>query len=315
MGQDFLEKIRKSIFSITGDGFRKVVKILGIKIKFKQKINPEVLRCYFNKFVDIRLAPKATGNLRKIQLLELYMMKELKKICDDIGVKFWMKAGTALGAYRHQGFIPWDDDIDLGIMREDFDKLVDYVNNNSQQFEIVYFYTKTFKLAKFVFKNVEGGIFVDLFPFDWCSYKNSDEFWLQWKRDKKQLSNVIKKLNFSNNSYAKDINTDVIKQIETENDKFKAKYANSDDKSGVCSAIEQFDSKSKKVFPAEMIFPLKLTKFEDGEFYTVNDEDGYLSQCYGEYMQFPKDLNLKGHDHMFSEKQKSEIDRLYSKYL
>ena len=106
----------ENIFSIRNDYFNKIITFLGIKIKLKRSISFELFEKYLNTFADIRLAPKATGQLRKMQLLELHLMKELRRFCDKIGVKYWLRGGTALGAYRHKGFIPWDDDVDLGMM-------------------------------------------------------------------------------------------------------------------------------------------------------------------------------------------------------
>jgi lipopolysaccharide cholinephosphotransferase len=61
--------------------------------------------------------------LRKAQLRMLDILVELDKICRRHGVVYWLDGGTTLGAVRHGGFIPWDDDIDIGIMRSDYKRL------------------------------------------------------------------------------------------------------------------------------------------------------------------------------------------------
>ena len=53
--------------------------------------------------------------LRKVQLTELEIAKEIKRVCEENGIRYFLYRGTFLGAVRHQGFIPWDDDMDFAI--------------------------------------------------------------------------------------------------------------------------------------------------------------------------------------------------------
>ncbi len=62
--------------------------------------------------------------LRRYQLHLLNMLKDFDAICVTLGVKYWLSSGTVLGAVRHGGFIPWDDDIDVEMLRADYEKLV-----------------------------------------------------------------------------------------------------------------------------------------------------------------------------------------------
>ena len=62
--------------------------------------------------------------VRKLQLRELDILRNVIKIMDDIGVKYYLSAGTLLGAVRHGGFIPWDDDIDIMLPRKDFERFL-----------------------------------------------------------------------------------------------------------------------------------------------------------------------------------------------
>ena len=64
------------------------------------------------------------GNLREAQLLELELLKKFRDICDAEEMHYYLLGGTAIGAVRHGGFIPWDDDIDVGLLREDYDRFI-----------------------------------------------------------------------------------------------------------------------------------------------------------------------------------------------
>lgn len=59
--------------------------------------------------------------LRRVQLAQLEMLKEIKRVCKIIHVDYFLDAGTLLGAIRHSGFIPWDDDLDIGMTRENYE--------------------------------------------------------------------------------------------------------------------------------------------------------------------------------------------------
>lgn len=76
--------------------------------------------------------PKATGGLRLLQLGCGKLLEEFNTLCKENDINYWINFGTLIGAIRHQGFIPWDDDTDLGIMRDDLNKLYNIVEDDNR---------------------------------------------------------------------------------------------------------------------------------------------------------------------------------------
>ena len=68
---------------------------------------------------DYQLTPE---ELREVQLVELELLCEVDRVCRKCGINYRIVAGTMLGAVRHNGFIPWDDDADVGFLREEYEQ-------------------------------------------------------------------------------------------------------------------------------------------------------------------------------------------------
>lgn len=122
--------------------------------------------------------------LRQLQLIELDILKEFVRICDKYTLRYYIVGGTLLGAVRHRGFIPWDDDIDVAMPREDYDRFAAISQKElgpeyfyqSPDTDPYYFlsYAKIRKQNTFIFESrfqnasFQQGVFIDIFPLDHC---------------------------------------------------------------------------------------------------------------------------------------------------
>ena len=111
--------------------------------------------------------PKATGRLRNIQLAENYILRRVKEVCDQNGMELFLVGGTLMGAVRHKGFIPWDNDIDIGMMKEDYLKLRKLLENDPEIVaQYCYHYREGLKISKVKFRAVEV-FWIDILVFDY----------------------------------------------------------------------------------------------------------------------------------------------------
>ena len=123
-------------------------------------------------------------DLRDIQLEELNILREFCRVCEALNLRYYVTAGTLLGAVRHRGFIPWDDDIDIAMPREDYDRLsrhwrevlspgYTYQDYRSEP-NFPYYFAKVRKKGTYAPEpllrsiSMEQGYYIDIFPLDIC---------------------------------------------------------------------------------------------------------------------------------------------------
>ena len=87
-------------------------------------------------------------SLRKLQLCELECLKEIKRICNENSIPYFLIGGTLIGAVRHKGFIPWDDDVDVGMLRKDYDRFLEIAEKKLNKEKFFLQKTREYNLGK-----------------------------------------------------------------------------------------------------------------------------------------------------------------------
>jgi len=122
--------------------------------------------------------------LRKVRLTQLEIAREIRRVCEENNISYFLAHGTLLGAVRHGGFIPWDDDMDMGMLRQDYEKFCRIAPEKLKpEFCLQTWYTEpnyALPFGKVMKRNTvylenkktrrlqENGIYVDIFPHDYA---------------------------------------------------------------------------------------------------------------------------------------------------
>jgi len=255
-----------------------------------------------------------TETLRRVQLTQLEILKELDRICKSNNIKYWLDSGTLLGAIRHKGFIPWDDDLDIGMLRPDYQRFVELCNTESSKMYHLYTWDNCeehpFSFAKFrkegtVYQEFKdeatkhNGIYIDVFPYD----KMPSDLDLQRKQGKNV--DLLKRMFLVKKGYKpwktlkgfdfrRAIGFIPIRFLALFNSedslkkKFLAAQTKYDDlKSGYSYFPSGVSRYGKWVMDSDILENLSEAKFEDGYFPVPGDPDKYLKKGYGDYMKLP----------------------------
>ena len=257
-------------------------------------------------------------DIREIQQMELGIMEYIHEVCQKIGVKYFLAYGSLIGAVRHKGFIPWDDDMDICMLREDYEKLQDYlIANPDERYEVMsyknnlnYVYpfmkvqdNQTYLLEEDVRIDSNMGIYVDIFPVD--GYEDDSVF-------KDKMTRLIKKRQLSCYTFkgitnTKSILNSLIRYISviifyfTNTNKYirgideLAKSRKVDDYELVDYLI--YKDMNKPVWKREWLKQTITGVFEGKEFMIPKNYHEILTSDYGDYTQLPPvELRFSHHD-------------------
>ena len=310
---NFIKYLLKNIFSITdADYSHKLVRICGIRIRILKPSIKKRIKINYKKYKDITKLPKAEGFLRTHQLALLAMLKEFDRICSYNNLRYWLSGGTLLGAQRHKGFIPWDDDIDVDMMRKDYEKLPLIFNACTTNPDL---YCELCRdenapatcILKIKHRKIRQA-FIDIFPHDFYYTKvvGKDKIKLnkKIKRLRKALSFGLIPIKNSSEftQKIKHLTHDII------NEKI---YADERIKPSIHWGLDFPHRWNNWIYDYSQIFPLKKIEFENYEFNSPADTDFMLKNIYGDYMQFPRSICPHHTDeNIFTEDEIIEINNL-----
>lgn len=259
-------------------------------------------------------------NLQEVQHIELEILKKFHDFCESHGLKYVLGYGTLLGAVRHKGFIPWDNDIDVLMPRDDYDKFLKIVTTeNIADHLYVQHYTLDpryhYMCARVCDANTRVnvpyikeqptrlGLWIDIFPMDGVGNKSfrlavqmlmlkwywllfrADVYGSTYKNSRTRLNYHIKKVAmhlFRNHDNKHNYSIDRICQWFPFRDSIDVAFLFGEE--GVCT------------MPRSDFDNLIKIQFEDGEFYCSKSYDDFLKQCYGDYMTLPSEEDRITHD-------------------
>lgn len=274
---------------------RNLITILGFKIKIaKREIAKERQENVFYQYkkdkIDITKVPQAQGLLRDIQLANLALLKELAYVCEKNNFKYILDAGTLLGAVRHSRFIPWDDDIDILMFREDYEKIVSAFKNTTRDSDIYAEYHRDKDTNSQYFIKIKHKkcpfLGVDIFPLD--SYGKH----LSLKEQLKATNKICKILKHLKKEIDPNISNKETKTILTKTMKEKILLSSTNESGDFVYGVD-FAHKLKNWFlDRDIVLPLRKIQFEDSKYTTVNKPKEFLKNIYGDYMKYPNKMKI-----------------------
>lgn len=262
-----------------------------LKLKFQQTIqraigiekhqdNIDTLYYFLNAFVEPTMCPTTKDiNLRNLQECDAVFLAIFDKLCNKYGLTYWLDYGTLLGSYRHRGFVPWDDDMDIAMPRKDYLRFAEVFKDEFERYNIQVYYWGTH--TSIGYRHNETGVYLDIFAVD--------EYYTENTGDKAitEVSDRIKR-------YQKKYYIDVLNPPSKENvDGYRINTIGGYDKKTKSNVViyhsPEFRHQPQLIHLYDEVYPLGKIYFEGMEFSCPRDVGLYLTRIYGcNYMKFPK---------------------------
>lgn len=242
--------------------------------------------------------------LRRLQLTQVEILDEIVRICESNDIRYYLVGGTLLGAIRHKGFIPWDDDLDIAMPRQDYVKFCKlcetqldskyFLHNAETDDNYWLIFSKIRKKGTVINEgnikdlDIEKGIFVDIFPFDDAPKEKKRVrtkiikslattislkigISLRYTKKQKMVATILKPFSIKTLSKLQQ------KIMTLDNGKNYPYYINYG---------SNYDT-VKQTIPKDKYEPYKVAEFEGKNYRIPNDADYVLRRIYNNYMELP----------------------------
>ena len=266
-----------------------------------------------------------TNKLNKLQKTELAMLKDLNSFCKENNIEYFLGEGTLLGAIRHQGFIPWDDDVDVLMKRPDYERFIRLAPKlYDKKYEIQHsttikdYWSPIVKIRlincndpslrqqhiSHLTKN--NGPVIDVFPLDYVPRaRGLVQYWqyyyIMCLRRSLSLKLGLKKAKGLIDTILMLITRSCeIKTIHEEINKTIKFYG--EDERDYIALYSTYHGSSLPIVEATTFAQTIEVDFEDGKYPVPQGYDVILTRLYGDYMTPPKESECRG-SHFFGEKQ------------
>lgn len=256
----------------------------------------------------------------EIRNCQLNILKFIDYVCRKYDIKYFLSYGSLLGAVRHKGFIPWDDDIDISMMREEYEKLkLAIKKENHPRYKIMDYYTTDWYFQNFMVvidtetiiedvvkqKPTKSSLFVDIFPIDTFNNKKIIKY-THLMVTLRQIAYIKKKYIKYNDSKIKDFCRSIFWYLlRPINPRFFTKIIDKTIKKNIVTTNYKYEASIgvgkelyRALFPKDTFKETILVPFEDMMLPIPKNYDYFLKQFYGDYMSIPSDEEIKYSSHL-----------------
>ena len=244
--------------------------------------------------------PKAGGDVGLLQRGNLYLLRRFKEICEANNIQYWLIGGTLIGAVRHKGFIPWDDDVDVAIMRGDLEHLKEEIGHYPElKIDRYYDSNGAWQTMKLTLADENMPFWIDLLLYDYAGNESLSREEL-WERIQSVRRESISRLRDANRRMKQDYSDAVIfdekdaEEVDTIYSESFTKLPAVITREYVYRSIDSVCIRWKTLFPCKITFPLAQLEFENDLYPVPRDYEWYLHFQYGDYYTIPNDV---GHIH------------------